>query len=120
MKVYPDVRLIMDISAPAVPGSAEAVRQAARADVDVIGLSLPSLCKPYVRQGVVQAVVLWNTHDLGYLTVYAASLLTQGRLKPGAATLQAGRLGAIEIRADQVILGNPVIFNKSNIDGVDF
>jgi len=110
----------MAISAPALPGSAEAVRQAGRKDVDVIGLSLPSLNRTYVHDGVVQAVVLWNTRDLGYLTVQTANQLAQNRLKPGATSLQAGRLGAIEIRGDQVILGAPVIFNKSNIDGVDF
>jgi rhamnose transport system permease protein len=120
MKVYPEVKLIMAISAPAVPGSAEAVLQSGRKDVDVIGLSLPSLNKTYVHQGVVQAVVLWNTHNLGYLTVYAANLLAQNKLQAGAASLEAGRLGKIEIRGDQVLLGAPVIFNKQNIDGVDF
>jgi rhamnose transport system permease protein len=120
LKVHPDVKLIMAISAPALPGSAEAVRQAGRNDVNVIGLSLPSLNKTYVHDGVVQAVVLWNTHDLGYLTVQTANQLAQNRLKPGAASLQAGRLGAIEIRGGQVILGAPVIFNKSNIDQTDF
>jgi len=120
LKVYTDVKLMMAISAPALPGSAEAVRQAGRKDVDVIGLSLPSLNRTYVHDGVVQAVVLWNTRDLGYLTVQTANQLAQNRLKPGATSLQAGRLGAIEIRGDQVILGAPVIFNKSNIDGVDF
>jgi rhamnose transport system permease protein len=120
LKVHPDVKLIMAISAPALPGSAEAVRQAGRKDVNVIGLSLPSLNKTYVHDGVVQAVVLWNTHDLGYLTVQTANQLAQNRLKPGAANLQAGRLGAIEIRGGQVILGAPVIFNKANIDQTDF
>ena len=120
LKVHPDVKLIMAISAPALPGSAEAVRQAGRKDVSVIGLSLPSLNKTYVHDGIVQAVVLWNTHDLGYLTVQTANQLAQGRLKAGATSLQAGRLGAIEIRGDQVILGAPVIFNKANIDQTDF
>jgi rhamnose transport system permease protein len=120
LKVYPDVKLIMAISAPALPGSAEAVRQAGRKDVSVIGLSLPSLNKTYVHDGVVQAVVLWNTHDLGYLTVQTANQLAQNRLKSGATSIQAGRLGQIEIRGDQVILGAPVIFNKANIDQTDF
>ncbi len=35
------VKLVMAISAPAVPGPAEAIRQAGRTDVSVIGLSLP-------------------------------------------------------------------------------
>ena len=54
MKVYPDVNLIMDISAPAVPASAEAVKQSGRTDVKVIGLSLPNLCKRYVHEGMVR------------------------------------------------------------------
>jgi rhamnose transport system permease protein len=120
MRVYPDVKLVMDISAPAVPGSAEAVRQAGRRDIFVIGLSLPSLCKPYVHEGWAQAVVLWNTHDLGYLTVQTGALLTHGGLSRGATSLEAGRLGTIEVKGDQVILGKPVIFNKANIDRFDF
>ena len=74
----------MAISAPAVPGSAEAVRQAGRKDVNVIGLSLPNINKPYVHDGVVQTVVLWNTRDLGYLAVYASALVAQNKLAPGA------------------------------------
>jgi rhamnose transport system permease protein len=120
MKVYPDVRLIMTISAPALPGSAEAVLQAGRHDVDVIGLSLPSLCKPYVHQNVIQSVVLWNPRHLGYLALYTADLLARNRLPQGATTLEAGTLGQIQIRGAEVILGAPVIFNKSNIDSTDF
>src|SRR5215470_1760263 len=60
---YPNVKLMMAISAPAVPGSAEAVRQAGRRDIKVIGLSLPNINKPYVHDGIVQTVVLWNTRD---------------------------------------------------------
>jgi rhamnose transport system permease protein len=120
LKVYPSVKLMMAISAPAVPGSAEAVRQAGRKDVSVIGLSLPNINKPYVHDGVVQTVVLWNTRDLGYLAVYASTLVTQNKLAPGARTLQAGRLGPIEVRNSEIILGAPMLFNKSNIDRFDF
>jgi rhamnose transport system substrate-binding protein len=120
LKVYPSVKLMMAISAPAVPGSAEAVRQAGRKDVNVIGLSLPNINKPYVHGGVVQTVVLWNTRDLGYLAVYASALVTQNKLAPGARTLQAGRLGQIEVRGSEIILGAPMLFNRSNIDRFDF
>jgi rhamnose transport system substrate-binding protein len=105
LKVYPTARLIMAIAAPAVPGSGEAVRQAGRKDVFVIGLSLPNLNKRYVHDGNVQAVVLWNTRDLGYLTVYASAMMARGDLKAGAASLVAGRLGKIEFSGDQVLLG---------------
>jgi rhamnose transport system substrate-binding protein len=120
LKVYPSVKLMMAISAPAVPGSAEAVRQAGRADVRVIGLSLPNINKPYVHSGVVQTVVLWNTRDLGYLTVYAGALAAEEKLTLGARTLQAGRLGTIDIRGSEIVLGAPLLFNKGNIDRFDF
>jgi rhamnose transport system substrate-binding protein len=120
LKVYPSVKLLMAISAPALPGSAEAVRQAGRKDVNVIGLSLPNINKPYVHDGVVQTVVLWNTRDLGYLAVYASALATENKLAPGARTLSAGRLGQIEIRDGQIILGAPMLFNRANIDRFDF
>jgi len=63
-------------------------------------------------------VVLWNTRDLGYLTVQVAGMLVRGQM--GRRPLQVGRLGSIEVRGTQVILGNPFIFNKDNIDKYDF
>jgi rhamnose transport system substrate-binding protein len=120
LKVYPQAKLIMGIAAPAVPGAAEAVKQSGRTDVKVIGLSLPSLCRPYVHAGIIDAVILWNTYDLGYLTVYVADGLASGRLKAGAVSLEAGRVGKVEIRGDQVILGAPFTFTKDNIDKFEF
>jgi rhamnose transport system permease protein len=111
---------MMAISAPAVPGAAEAVQQAGRKDVDVIGLSLPSISKPYVHSGVVQSVVLWSTRDLGYLAVYASTLEVEKKLRGGATSLRAGRLGVLPVRGSEIILGDPLIINKANIDQMDF
>jgi rhamnose transport system substrate-binding protein len=120
MRVHPGVKLVMAISAPAVPGAAEAVRQAGRKDVNVIGLSLPNINKPYVHSGVVQTVVLWNTRDLGYATIQAGLQMLQNTLKAGATSLQAGRLGRLNIRGTEIILGPPLKFTKANIDQFDF
>lgn len=120
LKVYPNVKVVMAIAAPAVPGAAEAIKQSGRTDVKVTGLSLPNMNKPYVHAGVVESVVLWNTVDLGYLTVYAANALSNGKLKRGDHELAAGRLGKIEVADDEVRLGAPFVFNKSNIDRFNF
>ena len=117
LKVYPNVRAIAGIAAPTVPGAAEAVKQSGRKDVQVTGLSLPSLCKPYVHDGVIHSVVLWNTYDLGYLTIYASHAIATGKLHNG---FPAGRLGPREIRGDHVMLGEPFVFTKANIDKFDF
>ncbi len=120
LKVYPNVKLMMAISAPAVPGSAEAVKQAGRKDVAVIGLSLPSICKSYIHDGVVPMIALWNTHDLGYLAVVASSQAVSGKLIRGATQMEGGRLGKIEVQGDQIILGAPLVIDKNNVDSLDF
>ena len=121
MKVYPNVKILLAISAPAVPGAGEAVRQAGRKDsVQVIGLSLPNLCKPYVHGGEVEAVALWNTKDLGYAAVSASAALARGTLQAGAASFNANRLGPLEIKGSDIILGAPLLFRKDNIDRYNF
>lgn len=115
-----NVKLIMAICSPAVPGAAEAVKQSGRKDVKVVGLGLPNDNKAYVHEGITPAVILWNTADLGYLTVRAAVALAKGELKPGATEFQAGRLGKMEIKGDNILLGKPFIFTTENIDKFDF
>ena len=43
-----------------------------------------------------------------------------GRLKPGDTSLEAGRLGSIAIEGDNILLGQPFLFTKDNIDQFDF
>lgn len=120
LNAHPQVKLLMAICSPAVPGAAEAVKQSGRQDVKVIGLGLPNDNKRYVKQGITPAVILWNTADLGYLSVYAAAAAAKGDLKPGAATFKAGRLGQIEVSGSQLLLGKPFVFTRENIDQFDF
>jgi rhamnose transport system permease protein len=103
-----------------VPGAAEAVKQSGRQDVKVIGLGLPNDNKRYVHEGITDCVILWNTMDLGYLTVRAAHALKNGTLKAGDKSIEAGRLGKIEIDGDNILLGQPFTFTKENIDQFDF
>jgi rhamnose transport system substrate-binding protein len=64
--------------------------------------------------------VLWNTMDLGYLTVFTAAADKNNTLRLGDTSISAGRLGTIEVRGDNVLLGKPFTFTKDNIDQFDF
>jgi rhamnose transport system substrate-binding protein len=88
--------------------------------VKVVGLGLPNDNKRYVREGITPAVILWNTENLGYLTVQAASALGKGELKQGATQFKGGRLGELEIKGDNILLGKPFVFTKENIEQFDF
>jgi rhamnose transport system permease protein len=122
LNAYPKVTLIMAISSQAVPAAAEAVKQKGRSDVHVVGLGLPNDNKPYVHAGITPSLVLWNTMDLGYLTVEVADAVKAGTLKPGDKTFNAGRLGTVEVNPDNtnVLLGTPFTFTADNIDKFDF
>ena len=117
---YPNLKLLMNICSPAVPGAAEAIKQAGKTGkVKNIGLGLPSENRRYVKEGVTESVILWKTEDLGYLTVEAAVALVKGTLKPGDKTFK-GKLGEFEIKGDNLLLGKPFVFNKDNIDQFNF
>ncbi len=120
LNANPNVKLIMAICSPAVPGAAEAVKQAGRTDVKVVGLGLPNDNKRYVKEGVTTSLILWNTGNLGYLAVQVAKADADGSLPSGATHFKAGRLGDIAINDGVVFLGKPFVFTKDNIDQFDF
>jgi ABC-type sugar transport system substrate-binding protein len=121
MSAHPNLKLLMAICSPAVPGAAEAVKQAGKVgQVKVIGLGLPSENRRYVKEGVTDTVILWKTEDLGYLTLEAAVALAKGTLQPGAKSFVSRKLGSFVIQGDNIILGKPFAFNRGNIDQFNF
>ncbi len=121
IKKYPQLKGIFGISSVSFPGAAEGVEQSGKSgQILVTGLSTPNDMKKFVSNGTVKSVVLWNTIDLGYLTVYVGNALARGKLEKGATKIIAGRLGEKPIVGDNVLLGDILIFTKENIDQFDF
>ena len=56
--------------------------------------------------------------DLGYLTVELADALAKGNVP--SSSFKAGRLGDIQLSGTEVLLGDPIKFNKDNIKDYDF
>ena len=112
MGAYPNVKLIMAICTPAVPGAAEAVKQAHRDDVKVIGLGLPNENKTYVHEGITPAVILWKTVDLGYLTVRAAYAVKKGTIEARRQNVRRRPPGNDGNQGTDIILGTPFTFTK--------
>jgi len=121
LKAYSDLDGMFAITSVALPGAAEGLRKAGAAErVFLTGLATPNAMRDYVKDGTVKRFVLWNPVDLGYLAVHAAVGLLRGELEPGATAFSAGRLGEVEVAGDQIVLGDPIIFDKDNIDQFDF
>jgi len=113
---------IFGMTSVATPSSADAVTQAGLCgEVAVVGLATPNAMKPYVNDGCVQSVVLWNPIDLGYAAVYITRAIVDGEFGPGDTSVMAGRLGELQVvNGSEVLLGAPFIFNAENINDFDF
>lgn len=121
LSAHPNLKAIIAASSLAVPGAAEAVKQAGKSgQVKVLGLGLPSENKAYLKEGITQAVILWKVEDLGYLAVKAGAAVANGTLVPGATEFDAGKLGKMQVSGDNIILGKPFVFTKENVDQFDF
>jgi hypothetical protein len=65
--------------------------------------------------------VLWNPVDLGYAAVEVMRAVVDGKLKPGASEVEAGKLGKLKVvNGSEILLGPPFVFNKENINNFDF
>ncbi|MBN2309934.1 MAG: substrate-binding domain-containing protein [Candidatus Hydrogenedentes bacterium] len=121
LKAYADLQGVFAITSQALPGAAEAIRKAGAADrVFLTGLSTPNMMREYVKDGTLKQFVLWSPVDLGYLSVHAAVACVKGELGPGATSFKAGRLGEVRVAGTEILLGDPVVFDASNIDNYDF
>ena len=68
-----------------------------------------------------KSVVLWNPVDLGYAATYVMRAVVDGKLKPGDASVEAGKLGKLSVvNGSEILLGAPFIFTKANVKDFNF
>ena len=114
-----DLKGIWAITSVALPAAAKAIQDAGKSGkVALTGLSMPSLMREYVKSGTVNKFALFNVDDLGYLTVQMAKRLAEGEIEDGV--IDVGRISGVTIKDQEVILGSPLVFDKSNIDNFQF
>jgi rhamnose transport system substrate-binding protein len=120
---YPDLKVIIAPTTVGIAASARAVSDAKlTGKVFVTGLGTPNQMRDYVKNGASPEFALWNPGDLGYLSIYALDAIATGKIKgmPGE-KFTAGKLGDYTIDPNGVVLlGQPTIFNKDNIDNFHF
>ncbi len=123
LQTYPNLKGIVS---PTTVGIAAAGRYLSTSEykgkVALTGLGTPNQLREYVQDGTITAFALWNPADLGYLSAYATKALIDGTItgKEGD-SFEAGKLGSFTVGADAtVLLGDPYVFDSSNIADFDF
>ncbi|MBC7274937.1 rhamnose ABC transporter substrate-binding protein [Nocardioides sp.] len=114
------------IISPTTVGIAAAARYLSdsqyKGKVALTGLGTPNQMREYIKDGTVKSFALWDPEQLGYLSAYAADALASGDIEGKEGDkFEAGDLGEYTVGADGVVvLGEPTVFDESNIDDFDF
>ena len=125
LSTYPNLKGIIS---PTTVGIAAAARylDSKHSKVKLTGLGDPAQMKKYVDDGTVPQFALWNPEDLGKLAAYAAKAAIDGTItgKEGDKFTAEGltnKTTDYTVGADGVVtLGEPFVFDKSNIDQFKF
>ena len=122
LQANPQTKGVFCVTGIATPGVLEAVKQLNLVGkVTVTGLGVPSLIRPYLKDGSLKEAALWSPIDIGYGAVYITKAQLDGTLNPSSGYVEAGRLGKLKfISPDTVLLGDPFIFTKANVDDFNF
>jgi rhamnose transport system substrate-binding protein len=128
---YPDIKLIMPITASGFPSVCKALQDEGycgkageKPKVVTTGLGLPSELVSYTLNGCAPQFALWSFVDFGYLTYYTTYLLATGAIKGEIGErFEAGRMGTYTIEKDptrekglRVKMGPFTIYDKTNIE----
>ncbi len=117
-----ELKGLFGMTSVATPAAADAVTQAGQCgNIAVVGLATPNPMKPFVAADCVKSVVLWNPVDLGYAAVYVMRAVVDGTLTSESTSVEAGRLGTLQVvNGSEILLGPAFTFNKENINDFDF
>ena len=114
---------LSSMSAPALGAQYQSAADKPNPDaVTMTGIATPNGMKTYIKDesNPMNSGVLWNCMDLGYLAVQTAYQLADGTLTPQDAQVEAGRLGAKDIADREIVLGDALVFDITNVDEFDY
>ena len=121
VKAYPNLKGIAALSTVAEPGAAQALEQLGLSGkVKLVGLATPNGMRQYIKSGAAQSATLWDVGKLGYLTMYMAKQLVDG--KPLTDGMEVPSVGKVVYKEDskEIIMGEPLDFSKDNVDSFNF
>lgn len=114
---------ITSVAAPALGAAFDKAVLPVGSDVLALtGIATPVGLKDYIldEANPLNAGVLWNCMDLGYLSVMAGYQLYTGDASSTSTSITTERLGEKSVNNKQVILGDCLIFDKDNIDQYNY
>ena len=118
LQAHPDAVGIAGTNSVSPRGAAEALRTLHKVGkVKVWGLGLPSENKPYLKDGSVTSLYLWDPQKLTYLTAKLVREALDGKMPKNGDTLAEG---PIQVQGAQVTLPLRLDITRENVDSLKF
>lgn len=120
LTTYPDLKGIIGFSSPNPIGAGQAVSEMGMQDaVVVVGTCMPNDANSLMKEGAIDAGLLWDPAALGYLSVGLAKYVLDGNeIVDGDVEIEG--YGVATINGKQVFMGDPLIFTAETVDNYNF
>lgn len=122
MTAYPQLKGLIAVPSTAVPGVAQAVKNAGKSgQIAVSGFGSPQTAAPFLKDGSMTSTVLWDVPKLGALTVWAMKQLVEGnQIQPSNSIEGFDAPVTYDTTAEVLLLGEPMVFTKDNVDDYNY
>lgn len=111
VKAYPDLKGIVGYATVCPLGAAQAIREKGLQDqIAVVGTAVKEDAQEFIEDGSLDIAFLWNTQDLGALTVKVAKYLLDGNELSSDMTIDG--FPDISVDGNVVYLGPPEDYTK--------
>ena len=120
------IQAAVGLSSMAAPALASQYQAAANKPdpktITLVGIGTPNALKSYIKDETnpMDNGVLWNSMDLGYMSVMGAYQMITGEIDASSTNFIVGRLGSKEINDKVAVLGPALIFNVANVDKFNY
>ena len=120
LTTYPDLKGIIGFSSPNPIGAGQAVSEMGMQDAGVVvGTCMPNDANSLMKEGAIDAGLLWDPAALGYLSVGLAKYVLDGNeIVDGDVEIEG--YGTVTINGKQVFMGDPLIFTAETVDNYNF
>lgn len=119
LQAHPDLGGVACVSSPGPPGAARAVIAAGKqGKVKIWGLSTPDENRQYLKDGVVNGLILWDPAKLTYLTAKLVNDYLDGK-KPTDG-MEVKDIGKLKVSKTGIITMPGLVFTKDNVDQYHF
>ncbi len=121
LKTYPNLKGMFGCSASSTIMQAQAVEERGlQNQVAVVGLTLPSMSKTYLKSGSLKHAQCWRPADAGYVSAMIAYKVLKGEAPKTGDNL--GKPGYEKVTVENgVVYGNaPLVLTKDNVDQYPF